>query len=78
VGGKIQKSGELNKANGHLYVHNDCNHSHVEKDLNMISLLTKVVAMTMTRNRMIKMIMALVETVARLRLQRLNNLGGAN
>lgn len=27
----------------------------------MISLLTKVVAMTMTRNRMIKMIMALVE-----------------
>ena len=31
--------------------------------------------MTMTRNRMIKMIMALVETVARLRLQRLNNLG---
>ncbi len=32
--------------------------------------------MTMTRNRMIKMIMALVETVARLRLQRLNNLGG--
>jgi len=36
------------------------------------------VAMTMTRNRMIKMIMALVETVARLRLQRLNNLGGAN
>ena len=34
MGGKIQKSGELNKANGHLYVHNDCNHSHVEKDLN--------------------------------------------